>query len=158
MLFRSYRGFPASGAGIPGDASTRVAVFALLHDQDVNTPIALFARDAAGNEATAPVDRMAFPKPFAKSRIDVDDRFLERVVPAILSNTPDMKVPTPTDLVSTFVQLNSTLRRRNARWKVNQRVQPPDVFQFAQTNAARRQAPVFLLQLRGHSKVQMTVP
>jgi murein DD-endopeptidase MepM/ murein hydrolase activator NlpD len=110
----TYPGFPASGAGIPGDASTRVAVFALLHDQDVNAPISVYARDEAGNEATTPVDRVSFPKPFAKSRIEVDDRFLQRVVPSILSNTPDMKVPTPTDLVSTFVEINSRLRQRNA--------------------------------------------
>lgn len=112
---QTYPGFPASGAGIPGAPSTRVAVFALLHDQDVNTAISVYARDAAGNEATAAVDRMAFPKPFAKSRIDVDDGFLQRVVPAILSHTPEMKVPAPQDLVSTYVEINRTLRLRNAQ-------------------------------------------
>src|SRR5262249_53009502 len=90
----AYPGFPAAGAGIPGDASTRVAVFALLHDQDINAPIALYARDAAGNEATAAVDHSAFPKPFVKSHIDVDDAFLQRVVPAIVSNTPGLNLST----------------------------------------------------------------
>jgi murein DD-endopeptidase MepM/ murein hydrolase activator NlpD len=49
-----------------------------------------------------------------KSRIEIDDAFLQRVVPAILSNTPGMKVPAPTDLVSTYADINRTLRQRNA--------------------------------------------
>src|SRR5262245_59392531 len=41
---QTFPGFPASGAGIQGDESTRVAFFALTFDQDLNTPISLFAR------------------------------------------------------------------------------------------------------------------
>ena len=62
---RTYPGFPAAGAGIKADESTKVAFFALLHDQELNTPIALYARDPAGNEATAALDHRPFPKPFA---------------------------------------------------------------------------------------------
>ena len=58
-----YRGYPASGAGIPGDPALRVAFFALLFDQPVNAPIQLFARDPAGNEAVTPLDHRVFPKP-----------------------------------------------------------------------------------------------
>lgn len=110
----AYPGFPAAGAGIPGEG-TKVAVFALLHDQDVNTPIVVFARDPAGNDASVPLDREAFPKPFAKSRIEVDDRFLARVVPAIVGNTPDLKLSAaPSDLVTSFLTINGDLRRKNA--------------------------------------------
>jgi len=50
-----YRGYPASGAGLAhADPTLHLAFFALLHDQDLKTPIAVFARDEAGNEATAP--------------------------------------------------------------------------------------------------------
>src|SRR5207245_7508845 len=39
-----YRGYPASGAGIAGaDSSLNVAFFALLHDQDLDPPDAVFA-------------------------------------------------------------------------------------------------------------------
>ena len=49
-----YPGFPAVGAGVTGAGpEIRVAFFALLHDQDLRTPIAAFARDEAGNEAKA---------------------------------------------------------------------------------------------------------
>jgi len=111
----TYPGFPASGAGIPGDESTRVAFFALLHDQDLNTPISLYARDPAGNEATTPLVNQVFPKQFARSRIGIDDRFVQRVVPAIAATTPSMDLSMdPADLVASFVRINSDLRQQNA--------------------------------------------
>lgn len=110
----TYPGFPASGAGIRSDEATRVAFFALLHDQDLNTPISLYARDPAGNEASVPLDHRAFPRSFARSRIQIDDRFLQLVVPAIATTTPDMQLSTaPGDLLMSFLRINNDLRRRN---------------------------------------------
>ncbi len=110
----TYPGFPASGAGITGDEATRVAFFALLHDQDLTTPVSLFARDGAGNEASTPLDHRPFAKPFARSRITIDDRFLQMVVPAIASTTPDMNLSTtPDDLLPSFLRINNDLRRSN---------------------------------------------
>jgi murein DD-endopeptidase MepM/ murein hydrolase activator NlpD len=112
----SYPGFEATGAGIPGDGTTRVAFFALLHDQDLQTPITIVARDAAGNEASTALDRTAFPKSFAKSRIAVTDGFLGRVVPPILAATPDLHVSSdPADLVAAYVTINSDLRQTNGK-------------------------------------------
>jgi murein DD-endopeptidase MepM/ murein hydrolase activator NlpD len=112
---RTYPGFPASGAGIKADESTRVAFFALLQDQDLNTPISLYARDPAANEVTATLDHRPFPKPFRRSRIEIDDRFLDRVVPAIASTTPAMNISTePGDRVASFLRINGDLRRQNA--------------------------------------------
>lgn len=113
---QTYPGFPASGAGIQADESMRVAVFALLHDQDLNTPIALYARDLAGNAATAALDHRPFPKPFARSRIAIEDRFLQQVVPAIAATTPDLALSTaPADLLSSFLRINGDLRMRNSQ-------------------------------------------
>jgi murein DD-endopeptidase MepM/ murein hydrolase activator NlpD len=108
----TYPGFPGSAAGLT-DAATRVAFFALLADQDLNTPVELFARDEAGNETIAVVDHRPFPRPFRRSRIEVDDRFLQRVVPAIAANTRDMQIDTG-DLIQAFLRINGDLRRRNA--------------------------------------------
>ncbi|MGE0394496.1 MAG: M23 family metallopeptidase [Vicinamibacterales bacterium] len=109
-----YRGVPARGVGITSDPALRVAVYALLHDQDVRTPMAVFARDAAGNEVSVPLGDQVFPKAFRQSRIDVTDPFLARVVPAIVSSTPGLDLPVdPASLVRTFVTINSTLRRQN---------------------------------------------
>jgi hypothetical protein len=111
-----YPGYPASGAaplaGVTlSDPSLRVAFFALLHDQDVNTPIHLYARDEASNSARADFDYRRFPKPFRRSRIDLDDRFLSHVVPAILERTPDFKPEG--DVMAKYLAINGELRRRN---------------------------------------------
>lgn len=110
-----YRGFPATGAGIASaDPALHVAFFALLWDQDVSTRITLYARDELGNESVAPFDYRVFPKTFRKSRIEVDDRFLARVVPAILQNTPELSVGDPSNLLESYLVINRDLRRINA--------------------------------------------
>src|SRR6185436_4738270 len=81
-----FQGFPAAGAGVAGaDDSLRVAFFALGYDEDLSTQVAVLARDEAGNEASIGFVDRVFPKPFRKSRIQLDDRFLQRVVPDILT-------------------------------------------------------------------------
>jgi hypothetical protein len=92
----------------------RVAFFGLLHDQDLNERVEVFARDAAGNQSTVELpDYRAFPKPFARSRIPIDDKFLQRVVPAIAQQTPDMPIDT-SDVLQGFLKINGELRRKNA--------------------------------------------
>jgi murein DD-endopeptidase MepM/ murein hydrolase activator NlpD len=109
-----YPGYPASGAGTgESDPGLRVAFFALLWDQDVTTPISLYARDEVGNESRASFDYRVFPKVFRKSRITVDDRFLQKVVPDILYNTPDFKVADPANLLDSYLSINRDLRRQN---------------------------------------------
>jgi murein DD-endopeptidase MepM/ murein hydrolase activator NlpD len=110
-----YQGFPAAGAGTAGaDPTLMVAFFALLHDQDLNTPVVAFARDEAGNEVTTSFVEKVFEKPFRRSRILIDDRFLQRVVPDILSHSGELGGQvTPADLVPAFLKINGDLRRLN---------------------------------------------
>ncbi|MGH7129058.1 MAG: hypothetical protein ACREIV_10845, partial [Planctomycetaceae bacterium] len=109
-----YPGYPAAGADIEGaDPGLRVAFFALLWDQDVKTPISLYARDEVGNEARSSFDYRVFPKDFRESRITLNDRFLQKVVPEILYNTPELKVENPSDLLGSYLQINRELRRQN---------------------------------------------
>ncbi len=108
-----YQGYPAAGLGI-ADPSIKVAFFALLPEQQLRTPVVAFARDAGGNEARVSFIDNVFPKPFRRSRIPVDDRFLQRVVPEILSHSPQLKVDDPSDLVAGFLKVNGELRRLNA--------------------------------------------
>jgi murein DD-endopeptidase MepM/ murein hydrolase activator NlpD len=113
---QDYPGFPASGAGITADDSTKVAFFALPFDQDLLTPITVYAKDPAGNEATTPLDHRPFPKPFKRSRIEIDDRFLNRVVPAIAAASQEMNISTaPADLVQSFLRINRDMRQANAQ-------------------------------------------
>jgi murein DD-endopeptidase MepM/ murein hydrolase activator NlpD len=110
-----YPGYPAAGASIEGvnltDPDLHIAFFALRYDQDVNTPMQLYARDPAGQEATGAFDHLTFPKPIKKSTIALTDAFMDRVVPAILAGTNEI---TPTGAtVDKYVAINSELRKIN---------------------------------------------
>ena len=109
-----YPGFPATGAGVATtDPGLRVAFFALLWDQDVNTPVTLFARDGIGNESAANFDHRVFAKSFRASRIDVSDDFLARVVPPILQSSPDFRVDDPSNLLASYLRINRDMRAEN---------------------------------------------
>ena len=114
---RFFPGYPASAAGVSdADASMRVALFALLHDQDLDTPMRLFARDEAGNESEIDFDHRIFPQRFRRSRITISDRFLERVVPDIVVRSDEFRtLPLPPDagLLEQYLAINGGLRRLN---------------------------------------------
>jgi peptidase M23-like protein len=111
-----YPGYPATGVStIEGvkldDPALRIAFFSLQYDQDLKTPIRLFARDEAGNTARGDFDYTTFPKPFKNSRIKLEDKFLDRVVPAILAGTTEVKPEG--DNLAKFLVVNGELRRKN---------------------------------------------
>jgi murein DD-endopeptidase MepM/ murein hydrolase activator NlpD len=111
-----YPGYPASGAAVGGasiaDPTVRIAFFALMYDQPASAPMRVYARDEAGNSIDADFDRKTFPKPTKKSRIELTDAYIDRVVPAILATTTEVK-PEGTTLEK-FLVLNGELRRKNA--------------------------------------------
>lgn len=112
---REYPGHAATAAGIANaPAGLRVALFPFLHDQAPSTPVAVWARDAAGNETRASFESRVTPKQFRKSTIPLDDRFLEAVVPAILEQTPDLAVQDPSNLLESYLTINRDLRKKNA--------------------------------------------
>src|SRR4051812_49860679 len=94
------------------------AFFALLYDQPLNTPIVAFARDEAGNQAKATFVDNVFEKPFKKSRIEIDDAFMNKTVPDIVEHSPELKMaPPPQDspeMVQAFLRVNGELRKSNA--------------------------------------------
>ena len=106
-----YPGFPGSAASLT-DPELKVAFFALLYNQTPDTPMELFARDSAGNESRAQFEHRIFPKKFRNSRIPLDDKFLSRVVPAILQSSPQLQAAS-TDLLPAFLKINNDLRRAN---------------------------------------------
>jgi murein DD-endopeptidase MepM/ murein hydrolase activator NlpD len=114
-----YPGFPVSGAGVAGaDPAIKVAFFALLYDQPLNTPVAAFARDEAGNQAKATFVDNVFEKPFKKSRIEIDDKFMNKTVPDIVEHSPELKMAPPPqdspDMLAAFLKVNGELRKINA--------------------------------------------
>ena len=116
---RTYPGYAAPALGTTNDKSLRIALFALLHDQDLDTPINLYARDKAGNEAQAEFDHQRFPKEFRRSRIPVSDRFLRQVVPRILERVSDLSDEDPDGSdqgwLDLYLFINDELRRRNRK-------------------------------------------
>jgi murein DD-endopeptidase MepM/ murein hydrolase activator NlpD len=97
--------------GFPYKDGMKIAFFALRYDQPVNAPMKLFARDLAGEEATSDFDHTTFTKPFKKSTIPLDDKFIDRVVPAILAGTNEV-APTGST-IEKFVVINNDLRQKN---------------------------------------------
>jgi hypothetical protein len=58
-----------------------------------------------------------FEKPQRKSRIELDDKFLNRVVPEILEHAPQLKMTPPPeggDMMPAFLRINGELRKINA--------------------------------------------
>jgi murein DD-endopeptidase MepM/ murein hydrolase activator NlpD len=108
---RTFRSYPGSSVGI-ADPAVRVAFFALGYDQDRDAPVTVFARDEAGNEASASIERRVFPKPFAKSNIPIDDKFLQKVVPEIAQTSAGAGIDTG-DLLKGFLTINGDLRKQN---------------------------------------------
>ncbi len=109
-----YRSYPGTAVGVT-DPGSRVAFVALGHDHALDTPIVIVARDPAGNETRRPVPHTTQAKAFGTSRIPIDEGFLQRVVPPILEQTPEVAASTsPNGLLDAFLTVNRDLRRRNA--------------------------------------------
>jgi hypothetical protein len=115
---RLFPGYPATAAGVPdADESMRVALFALLHDQELDAPMRLFAKDEAGNEAEIEFDHRVFPQRFRRSRIAISDRFLETVVPDIVARSDEFRtlpLPPGAGPLERYLAINGGLRRLNA--------------------------------------------
>jgi murein DD-endopeptidase MepM/ murein hydrolase activator NlpD len=88
----------------------RFALFALEYDWPADSPLKVVARDAAGNEVSAGFWHKVFPKKFRERDLPLEDKFVAKVVPEIMSHTPSVK--DQGDPVKNFVEINSNLRRQ----------------------------------------------
>ena len=113
----TYPGYPAANAGVTGaDETVKVSFFGLLFDQELSTPIELYAIDEAGNEGRAQFDYRILPQVFKRTRINLNDAFLQRVVPNILERSPVFreKMASGENFLSQYVRINGDMRRENA--------------------------------------------
>ena len=120
---------------------TRLCLFAFPYELDPKTLLRLVARDDAGNESLSNFSYQVFPKTFHKDTINLSDDFLARVVPPIVSQTPE--VQDQGNLLKNFLEINGPLRKLKAQ----------ELVAFAQ-----KSSPAFLwhepfIQL-GNSKVE----
>jgi murein DD-endopeptidase MepM/ murein hydrolase activator NlpD len=95
------------------DPSTRMCIFAYPYDVDPATPARVVARDDAGNQTLVNFNYKVFPKKFKSDTINVTDDFMQRVVPPILSQTPE--ISDQGDLEKNFLLVNGPLRRMDAQ-------------------------------------------
>jgi murein DD-endopeptidase MepM/ murein hydrolase activator NlpD len=102
-----FPGFPMPGA----DRQLRFALFASPYDSGGAAQILLVAEDEVGNRAeTAFVDKFT-PRPLHTDTIQLDDAYLNRVVPQILSQSSELTDKgNPLD---NYLQINRDLRRKN---------------------------------------------
>jgi murein DD-endopeptidase MepM/ murein hydrolase activator NlpD len=103
-----FPGFPLPGAT---DARTRFAIFAFPYDAPASTQARLRARDEAANETLANFHLRVSRKAFRSRSLAVDDGFLDKVVPEILSQSPLLQ--DQGDLLKNYLAINGDLRKAN---------------------------------------------
>jgi Peptidase family M23 len=87
---------------------TRMCLFAYPYNLDPKTPAEIVASDIAGNETTSGFSCHVSPQKFYKGTLNLSDDFMKRVVPAILSHTPELQ--DEGSLLKNYVMLNRHLR------------------------------------------------
>jgi murein DD-endopeptidase MepM/ murein hydrolase activator NlpD len=102
-----FPGFPLPGGG----KQDRFAFFAIPYDMS-EPNVRLVVEDAAGNAAEMGFIDRFFPKPFRSDDLDIGDAFLSKVVPEILSQTPDLK--DQGNLLDNYLAINRDLRVKDA--------------------------------------------
>ena len=99
------------------DPETRLCLFAYPYNIDPATVPHIVARDDAGNETLASFSYKVFPKKFHTDTIDLNKtqggKFLENVVPPIMSQTPELS--DQGSLIKNFLLINGTLRQIDAQ-------------------------------------------
>ncbi len=101
----------------PSDQLTRLCLFAYAYNVDPSTVPHIVARDDAGNESQVSFNYKVFPKKFHSDTIDLDKtaggHFLEKVVPPIMSQTPELQ--DQGSLLKNFLLINGSLREEDAQ-------------------------------------------
>jgi hypothetical protein len=103
-----FPGYPLPGGG----ELERFALFSMPYDMTDGSEIRLVAVDDVGNEATASFVDRATAKTLRREEIRLSDSFMQRVVPPIRDQTPDL--PESGDLLQDYLAINGGLRESNA--------------------------------------------
>jgi hypothetical protein len=101
-----FPGYPLPGGG----KQDRFAFFAVPFDM-AEPNVRLVVEDAAGNAAEMGFIDMFFPKPFKSDDLEISDAFMNKVVPEILSQSPEMK--DRGGLLENYLAINRELRGKN---------------------------------------------
>ncbi|MFL6197036.1 MAG: M23 family metallopeptidase [Thermoanaerobaculia bacterium] len=105
-----FPGFPVPGSN---DRQLRFALFAVPYDKSDASGVHLIAEDEVGNRAEASFIDKYTPRPMTTDTILVTDAFMNKVVPEILSQSPE--VSDQGGLLKNYIEINRNLRKKNAR-------------------------------------------
>ena len=104
-----FPGFPMPG----GDKQQRFALFAFPYDLTDPAKVRLVAVDEVGNRAEASFIDKFTPRPLTTDTIQVNDAFMNKVVPEIMSQSEE--VEDKGSLLENYLAINRDLRKKNAR-------------------------------------------
>jgi murein DD-endopeptidase MepM/ murein hydrolase activator NlpD len=103
-----FPGFPMPG----GDKRLFFSFFAIPYDTSDASRVHLFAQDDVGNQAQASFIDKFTPRPMTTDTILVTDAFMNKVVPEIMGQSPE--VADQGDTLKNYVEINRNLRKKNA--------------------------------------------
>jgi murein DD-endopeptidase MepM/ murein hydrolase activator NlpD len=95
-----------------GGPRDRFALYAVPYTLESPRDIRVVAEDDVGNRTEQSFVDRYFEHPLGHEQLVVSEDFMNKVVPEILSHTPDLA--DQGDLLKNFLQINGELRRRNA--------------------------------------------
>lgn len=102
------------GYDLPGGSKgERFAFFAVPYDMDDASGVKLVAEDEVGNKAQVSFIDKFFPVPLHRDTIHLNDAFLNRVVPAIMAQNPDIK--NKGSVLDNYVEINREVRKTDRR-------------------------------------------
>ena len=117
----TFRSFP-----LPGNPNQRFALFVHPWDTPADVAPVVYARNAAGNEATGHFWFKVFPKRFRKRDLTIDEAFLNKVVNQI-------EPAGSGDLLTRFLKINGELRRQNNQVLTDLRLKSSEKFLWTQS-------------------------
>lgn len=103
-----FPGYPLPGGGV----QDRFALFAVPYDM-AQPDVRLVAEDAAGNVGEKAFIDQFFPYPQKSDDLQIGDAFLQKVVPEILSQSPE--ILDRGNLLDNYLAINRELREKNAQ-------------------------------------------
>ena len=110
-----FPGFPAANS----QEGYHVCYFAVPHDVKAHSEVHLWAKDRAGNESTASFYYKILRKRFRTERINITDRFLQRILPYFIFYVTDQGGSN----IDKFLKINQNLRKENSSVYYNLRTQ-----------------------------------
>jgi murein DD-endopeptidase MepM/ murein hydrolase activator NlpD len=102
-----FPGYPLPG----GNQGEHFAFFAVPFDM-ASPNVLIVAADAVENEARVQFIDKFFPKTFREDKVDLTEAFLNKVVPEIMSQSPELK--DRGNLLENYLAINVELRKKNA--------------------------------------------